>query len=179
MVISDSGPQFASDTYAKFAHDYGFNHITSSPHYPQCNREAERAVQTMKSLLQESGDPFLAILAYRAAPLQSGFSPAELLMSRKLRTTKPMVREQRKPKVVEMAIFTEKDNALKEHQRDNFDSHHGAKELPPLSLGDKVWIPDRETTGQVLKEVAPHSLVVETLIEGIVNTSFSCQTQNQ
>ena len=25
-----------------------------------------------------------------------------------------------------------------------------------------VWMPDRGTTGQVLKEVAPHSLVIET-----------------
>ena len=116
----------------------------------------------MKSLLRKSGDPFLAILAYRATPLQSGFSPAELLMSRKLRTTVPIVREQRKPKVVEVTVFTEKDNSLKEHQRDNFDSHHRAKELPPLSLGDWVWVPGQETPGQVLKEVAPRSLIVET-----------------
>ena len=53
MVISDNGPQFACDTYAKFAHKYGFDHITSSPHYPQCNREAERVVQMVKSLLQK------------------------------------------------------------------------------------------------------------------------------
>ena len=151
MVISDNGPQFACDTYAKFAREYGFDHITSSPHYPQCNGEVERTVQTVKSLLWKSGDPFLAILAYRATPLQSGFSPAELLMSRKLRTTVPIVREQRKPKVVEMTVFMEKDNSLKEHQRDNFDSHHRAKELPPLSLGDWVWVPDRESPGQVLK----------------------------
>ena len=118
----------------------------------------------MKSLLWKSGDPFLAILAYSATPLQSGFSPAELLMRCKLRTTIPMVREQRMQAKSRWDdhIFTEKDNALKERQRDNFDSHHGAKELPPLSLGDKMWIPDRETTGQVLEEVAPRSLVVET-----------------
>ena len=105
MVISDNGPQFACDTYAKFAREYGFNHVTSNPHYPQCNGEAERAVQMVKSLLWKSGDPFLAILAYRAIPLQSGFSPAELLMSGNLRTTVPIVREQCKPKVVEMTVL--------------------------------------------------------------------------
>ena len=72
-------------------HEYGFDYIASSPHYLQCNREAERAVQTVKSLLRKSGDPFLTILAYRATPLQSGFSPAELLMNHKLQTTVPMV----------------------------------------------------------------------------------------
>ena len=162
MVISDNGPQFASDTYARFAREYGFDHVTSSPHYPQCNGEAERAVQTVKSLLRKSGDPFLALLAYRATPLQCGYSPAELLMSRKLRTTVPMVREQRKPKVIEETFFREKDNSLKERQRDNFDSRHSAKELPPLRLGDRVWLPDRETPGQVMEEVAPRSLIVET-----------------
>ena len=108
MVVLDNDPQFACDTYAKFAHEYGL--ITLPVHYSQFKGEAERVVQTVKSLLRKSGDPFLAILAYRATPLQSGFSPAELLMSHKLRTTVPMVREQCKPKVVEMTIFMEKDN---------------------------------------------------------------------
>ena len=69
MIMSDNGPQFVSDTYAKFTRAYGFDHITSSLHYPQCNREAERAVQTVKSLLQKLCDPFLALLAYRSTPL--------------------------------------------------------------------------------------------------------------
>ena len=32
VILTDNGLQFACDTYAKFAHEYGFNHITSSPH---------------------------------------------------------------------------------------------------------------------------------------------------
>ena len=112
MVISGSGPQFVSDTYAKFAREYGFDRFTGNPHYPQCNGEAERAIQMVKSLLRKSCDPFLAIL-------QSGFSPVELLMSRKLWMMIPSVWEQRRPKVVDMTVFTEKKDALKESQRDS------------------------------------------------------------
>ena len=99
IVISDNGPQYASEEYLKFVSDYQFEHITSNPHYPQSNGEAERAVQTVKSLLKKEGDPYLALLLYRATPLQCGFSPSELLMSRKLRANLLMTWEQLRPKV--------------------------------------------------------------------------------
>lgn len=69
-VISDNSPQYSSAEYANFAKTYGFEHKTSSPHYPQCNGEAERAVQTMKGLLKKASDPYLALLAYCTTPLQ-------------------------------------------------------------------------------------------------------------
>ena len=55
------------------------------------NGEAERAVRTVKSLLKKQGDPYLALLAHRATPLQCGYSPSELLMARKLRTIRRSV----------------------------------------------------------------------------------------
>ena len=70
VVVSDNGPQFSAESYAKFGQQYGFNHITSSPHYPQCNGEAEKAVKTIKSLLKKSGDHHLALLAYRSTLLK-------------------------------------------------------------------------------------------------------------
>lgn len=49
---SDNGPQYSSAEFAKFAGDWGFTPITSSPKYPQSTREAERMVQTTKTSLQ-------------------------------------------------------------------------------------------------------------------------------
>lgn len=87
MMISDNGPQYIGQGFKDFTRAYGFKHVTSSPRYPQGNGAAERAVQTVKRLLTKSVDPHLAILAYRTSPLENGFSPAELLMGRKLRST--------------------------------------------------------------------------------------------
>ena len=85
--------------FSKFAEEWGFTHLTSSPYYPQSNGEAERAVKTVKSLITKSEDPYLALLSYRSTPLQNGYTPAELLMGRKLRSTLPLVSEKLTPKL--------------------------------------------------------------------------------
>ena len=129
VVVSNNEPQFSPELYAEFGWQYGFEHISSSPYHPQCNGEAERAVKTIKSLLKKSGDHYLALFAYRSTPLECGFTPAQLLMSRNLRTTLPMVWEQRTPRVVNFSELEEKDHLIKERQRQNYDQHHRAKEL--------------------------------------------------
>ena len=117
VVYSDNGPQFRSEAYKQFAAEYQFTHVTSSPYFPQSNGEAERAVGTIKSLLKKEGDPYLALLAYRSTPLAVGFSPTELLMSRKLRSTTPTTRELRKPEVPDVNIVRERDKQLKNKQK--------------------------------------------------------------
>ena len=162
IVVSDNGPQFSADLYATFAREYGFEHVPSSPLYPQGNGEAERAVKTVKGLLRKSGDPYLALLAYRTTPLENGYSPAQLLMSRNLRTTLPVTREWRRPKVVAPSQLEEKEKHLKERQKRNFDQRHRARDLPRLEPGDAVWVPDRDSSGTVVEETAPRSHIVET-----------------
>ena len=58
--------------------------MTSSPLYPQSNGKAKKGVYIVKQLLKKAqdnnSDPCLALLSYRASPLEHGLSPAEILM---------------------------------------------------------------------------------------------------
>ena len=56
IVCSDKGPQYSSHEFAVFADSYGFQHCTSSPHFPQNTGQAERTVQTVKRLMSSSSD---------------------------------------------------------------------------------------------------------------------------
>lgn len=56
-VRTDNGPQFSANCFRQFAATWGFTHTTSSPHLPQTNGEAERAVRMVKSLLEKGKDP--------------------------------------------------------------------------------------------------------------------------
>uniref|UniRef100_A0A2C9LXE6 Integrase catalytic domain-containing protein n=1 Tax=Biomphalaria glabrata TaxID=6526 RepID=A0A2C9LXE6_BIOGL len=67
-VVSDNGPQLSSDSFAKFANDWSFNHLTSSPHYPRSNGKAESPVKTVKTLFLKNKDQFMALLNHREAP---------------------------------------------------------------------------------------------------------------
>jgi len=85
-IYSDNGPQYSANEFAASAKFYGFNHITRSPSHYSGNGATERAVTTMKDLLKSCADPYLTLLNYHATPLANGFSLAEVLMSRRLRT---------------------------------------------------------------------------------------------
>ncbi|UYV80019.1 K02A2.6-like [Cordylochernes scorpioides] len=95
-VRSDNGPQFRS-LFKEFAQDYGFTHVTSSPRYPKSNSFIVSFVKIVKERIGKSKDPYLALLAYRATPLANGFSPAELSMGRRIRTTIPTPTKQHQP----------------------------------------------------------------------------------
>ena len=158
QVVSDNGPQYSSREFSKFAKEYGFEHSTSSPQYPQANGEAERAVRTVKALLNKSGDLYLALLTYRATPINSTiYSPAELLMNRKLRTTLPILPQDLKPDYRKLQVS---ENQQRDKQKQNFDKRHAAHSLIPLKEGMIVWIPDHKCSGKVVSQVGPHSYKV-------------------
>ncbi|KAL0161013.1 hypothetical protein M9458_044738, partial [Cirrhinus mrigala] len=126
-------------TFANFAADYGFSHITSSPRFAQSNGEAERHVQTVKHLLDKAKDPYLAMLAYRTTPLPNGYSPAQLLMGQRLRTPIPQHHSLLIPSLPDYTTMATKEKGIREKQAANFNTRHRARQL---SL---VWITDTKT----------------------------------
>ena len=93
-IISDNGPQFANQHFQKFAAEYGIEHKTSSPRYPQSNGYTERAVQAANNVLYtakgSNEDIYLALLAHRNTPRDNILgSPAEQLMGRRTKTQLP------------------------------------------------------------------------------------------
>ncbi|KAF2887888.1 hypothetical protein ILUMI_18284 [Ignelater luminosus] len=94
-IISDNGPQFTSRLFKKFSQEWEFQHITSSPLYPQSNGLVERNVQIVKNLLikakQANRDMYLVLFHYRNSPIEGiNLSPAQLLMGRTLKDTLPI-----------------------------------------------------------------------------------------
>jgi len=87
VIISDNGPHYDCKSYKEFSKEWGFQHKTSSPRYPQSNGFIERQVQIVKLTLDKaktSGqDPHMSLLCLRSTPVDSQLpSPAELLYQR-------------------------------------------------------------------------------------------------
>ena len=161
VLVSDNGPQFASTLFNQFAENYGFCHVTSSPRYPQSNGMSERAVRTIKNMLKTNDDPYLGLLAYRAAPLHSGKAPCELLMGRHLRTRLVTAHPSRAP--VSDDDVREKEEVYRAKAKANFDRRHRAVHLQPLPDDSEVWIRDLDRPGTVVAESAsPRSYLVAT-----------------
>jgi hypothetical protein len=156
-LVSDNGPQFASKEFLAFSHEYGFSHITSSPGHASGNGEAERAVRTVKELLYAAKDPYIALLNYRSTPLANGYSPAELLMSRKLRTKLPVAPHNLQAAPPNIQDLQQKEEKSRLNMKLNFDTHYSAKPLPVLQENDEVWLKDRKESGKVQEQISNHS----------------------
>ena len=53
-LISDNGPYYAVEAFTNMMKEYGFNHITNSPHYPQSIGLDEKSVQIVKNLFYKA-----------------------------------------------------------------------------------------------------------------------------
>ncbi|KAF6016713.1 hypothetical protein EB796_024978 [Bugula neritina] len=94
-VVTDNGPQFTSSDFEAFCKQHGISHITSPPHHPPSNGEAERFVQTFKRSVEKNcvgGVPLtdsvrLTLATYRSLPHPAleWKTPAEVLHGRQPR----------------------------------------------------------------------------------------------
>ncbi|GBM17969.1 hypothetical protein AVEN_111112-1 [Araneus ventricosus] len=116
IVRCDCGSQFSTTVettrdYKLFSKKYGFSIVTSSPKYSQSNGFIESMVKNFKKHFKKSvdEDPYLMMLVLRTTPLENGYSPAELLMGRKLRTNLPMAKKSLIPKIPEAEDIRRKE----------------------------------------------------------------------
>lgn len=107
---------------------------------------------------ESTQDPYKALVTYRARPLESGISPAELLMGRKICTRVPTLPMQLKPSWSYLEQFREKDASLKARQKNNFGRGHSAKSLSSLSW--RTCLATRPVGWK--KTGTPRSYIVET-----------------
>ena len=140
VLVTDNGPQFAAAEFATFASKWGFQHVTSSPRYPQSNGKAENAVKTVKRLFSKCSETgqseFLALLDWRNTPMEGlGSSPAQRFLRRRCRTQLPMTETLLKP-----AYDTRADARELQGKREKQALYYNqqARDLPPLQAGEAV-----------------------------------------
>ena len=138
QLFSDNGQPFSSAKFQEFANSHGFEHVTSSPAYPQSNGKAENAVKTVKNLLVKAAkaeqDPYLVLLDWRSTPTETlNSSPVQRLFGRRTKTRLPTSIQLLKPKREEVS------QKLKlQKGKESLYYNKGAKELEDLHPGDIV-----------------------------------------
>lgn len=115
-IVADNMP-FSSFEFKQFCQGWEIKLTNTSPHYPQSNGMVEKAVGICKSLMRKcykSGQDFnLVLMEYRNCPVTGlSESPAQLMMSRQLRTVLPTIEENLLPNVVRV----KEDKELKQQK---------------------------------------------------------------
>ena len=90
-LVSDNGTQYKPHLFREFITAWGIHHITSSSQYPQSNALAESSQndQSQRKQVKTKQDITEGLLIIRNTPLQCEYSPAQLLMGRRLRDSLP------------------------------------------------------------------------------------------
>ena len=166
-LISDNGPQYDSHEFKEFAQEWGFQHVTSSPHYPQANGFVERNVQTVKNIIKKcrkSKSNFqMALLCLRTTPISHKIpAPAKLVFNRDVLGNLPIKLQnsiENKEEIYDELVQRQRV------QKDYYD--RGAIEKAPLVPGQSVMVQNAQSgrwqSGVVKdKHEAPRSYIVQT-----------------
>lgn len=96
QLVTDNGPQWTSDLFAKFCINNNIRHTFTAPYHPASNGLAERGVQSFKKALLAAKSDNISdldakvqawLLSYRTAPHSTtGKAPCELMFGRQIRT---------------------------------------------------------------------------------------------
>ena len=143
ILISDNAI-FNSAEFQQFSQQWNFEHITSSPNYPQSNGQAEQRVQTMKQRMarckKDGSDWQQALKELRSTPSKDLPSPAEILHGRPART----VNGQAPETPINMQEIKQKLEAKQEQYANQYNKRHRVTELQPLHLQQSLLIQHRD-----------------------------------
>lgn len=165
-LLTDNAKQFTSLEFKTFQKQWEFNHVTSSPYYPQSNGFIERMVQTVKNCLKKSKEtkqnPQLALLALRTTPVDNSLpSPAELLFNRKVQNQIPhLARDNHRTESVKKHLI---DRQMKQKMYYDRDTQELTNLIPQQQVAvqdtnTKLWSP-----AKVIKASnEPRSFIMET-----------------
>ena len=95
----------------------------------------------------------MAMLAYRSSPQFGKYSPAELLMGRKLRTTVVTHPDNLVPELPDHSMFKAQNDTYKMRMKENHDNNCKVQPLKPVEKGTLVHIRDNNKEGTVLVDV--------------------------
>ena len=92
-IVSDNVQNFISAEFLHFLKQNRVKHVTSAPYHPASNGFVEKVIKTFKTGISKITEGSLKqrlarfLFSYRTTPQSiTGVSPAELLMSQKLRS---------------------------------------------------------------------------------------------
>ena len=179
QLAMDNGPQFRNEAFARFASSWGFEHVTSSPNYPQSNGKAENAVKTVKKLFTKCklshGNEFMALLNWRNTPSEGmSLSPAQRLMGRRCKTVMPCKESLLKPNY---STWRDSRDLYKKKRKQakyyNKNSRKRALIYPGQTVrmrlpGSKLWTP-----GICIEKAAPRTYYVK-----VGNTTYRSNRQH-
>jgi len=138
-LIADNMP-FNSFECRTFANEWDINIITSSPHYPQSNGLAEKAVGIVKNMMKKCDNfnkVLIAIYNYNNIPLfDIDLSPSQLLNNRRMRTKIIM-----KDSLLKPSINHNLDERFQKKQlRTKCFYNSNAFERSDFNINQKVWV---------------------------------------
>ena len=166
FVRSDHGPQYDGQAYKQFSREYGFQHVTSSPHYPRSNGFIESQVKIVKRTLEKAKktgeDTEMALLCLRATPIDNELpSPAELLFGREIQDNMLRILDS----CVSGERIVQRLRTKQYNQKRYYDQN--TRILPNLTAGQKIFIQNHNTQNWAPATIerkleAPRSYDVET-----------------
>lgn len=165
-VTTDGGPQFNSAEFRKLATEWEFLHTMSAPHHQQANGKAEAAVKIIKQLLKKTGetnsDFWKALQQWRNVPNNCGSSPAQRMFCRRIRFNVPMA-EAKYTSHIQAGV---KERIKKNRQTAKYYYDRTAKSLPPLEIGQPVFVKKKPTDntwlpGEVKATATDRSTIVD------------------